>query len=161
MHGPMSGFIKKYFGNFQYVHQDASLEIQAPGGLDTRCAVPSAAPSPDNFLQWFSEYMSREIDGARGSWQTSGGDVAAPEHESADGGASLLLSMPTSPASNAQTRWGPWSGCWPVLPQWFSSLSGWTVTSLPVSIPGLRQSTYAALVTWLLHPWFAGRTLCL
>ena len=105
MHGPMSGFIKKYFGTFQYVRRDASLEIQAPGGLDARCAVPSAAPSPDNFLQWFSDYMSREIDGARGSWQIFVSDVVALEHKSADGGASLLLTMPTSLASNAQTGW--------------------------------------------------------
>ncbi|KAG5742870.1 hypothetical protein H9Q70_014412 [Fusarium xylarioides] len=104
MHGPMSGFIKKYFGNFQYVRQDASLEIQTAGGVSGRCAVPSAAPSPDNFLQWFSNYVSRELDGARGSWHISSGDVA-PEHESADGGARLLLTMPTSPASNVQTRW--------------------------------------------------------
>jgi hypothetical protein len=104
MHGPMSGFIKKYFGNFQYAHQDAFLEIQAAGRVSGRCAVPSAAPSPDNFLQWFSNYVSRELDGARGSWHISSGDVA-PEHESGDDGARLLLAMPTSPASNVQTRW--------------------------------------------------------
>ncbi|KAJ0121961.1 hypothetical protein J7T55_002472 [Diaporthe amygdali] len=104
MHGPMSGFIKKYFGNFQYVHQDAFLEIKAAGRLSGRCAVPSAAPSPDNFLQWFSDYMSRELDGARGSWHVSSGD-AAPEHEIDGDGARLLLTMPTSPAFSAQTRW--------------------------------------------------------
>ncbi|KAH7131171.1 FunK1 protein kinase [Dactylonectria macrodidyma] len=104
MHGPMSGFIKKYFGNFQYVRQDVLLEIQAAGGVSGRCAVPTAAPSPDNFLQWFSNYVSRELDGARGSWRISSGNVA-PEHESADDGARLLLTMPTSPASNVQTRW--------------------------------------------------------
>lgn len=104
MHGPMSGFIKKYFGNFQYAHQDASLELQAAGRVRARCAVPSAAPSPDNFLEWFSDYTLRELDGARGSWHISIGDVA-PEHESDDDGARLLLTMPPSPASNAQTRW--------------------------------------------------------
>ncbi|KAF9765556.1 hypothetical protein IL306_002147 [Fusarium sp. DS 682] len=104
MHGPMSGFIRKYFGNFQYVHQDASLVIQAPGGVRSRCVVPSNAPSPDDFLQWFSNYVSRELDGSRGSWHIYSGDVA-PEHEGADSGARLLLAIPTSPASNVQTRW--------------------------------------------------------
>lgn len=104
MHGPMSGFINKYFGDFQFAHQDAFLEVQAAGRVVGRCAVPSAAPSPDNFLQWFSDYTSRKLDGARGSWHISDDDVA-PEHESDDDGARLLLTMPTSPAHNAQTRW--------------------------------------------------------
>ena len=104
MHGRMSGFIKKYFGNFQYAHQDAFLEILTAGRVGGRSAVPSAAPSPDGFLQWFSNYMSRELDGARGSWHLSSGDTA-PEHESDDDGARLLLTIPTSPASSVQTRW--------------------------------------------------------
>ncbi|KAI8630987.1 FunK1 protein kinase [Xylariaceae sp. FL1651] len=104
MHGPMSGFIRKYFGNFQYVHQDAYLEIQVAGKVSGRCAIPSAAPSPDNFLQWFSNHVSRELDGARGSWHISSGDVA-PGHESDDDGTSLLLTMSTSPNSNEQARW--------------------------------------------------------
>ncbi|KAH8898376.1 FunK1 protein kinase [Thozetella sp. PMI_491] len=104
MHGPMSGFIKKYFGNFQYAHQDAFLEIQVAGRVSGRCTVPSAAPSSDNFLQWFSNYTSRELDGARGSWHISSGG-AAPEHESDDDGARLFLTMSSSPASNVQTRW--------------------------------------------------------
>lgn len=104
MHGPMSGFIKKYFGNFQYAHQDAFLEIQTAGRLTARCAVPSAVPSPDSFLQWFSDYMSRELGGARGSWHISNGDVAH-ENESNDDGARLLLNMPSSPAPKIQTKW--------------------------------------------------------
>ncbi|KAK1948825.1 FunK1 protein kinase [Colletotrichum sublineola] len=104
MHGPMSGFIKKYFGNFQYVRQDASLEFQIPGGFSGHCAIPSAAPSPDSFIQWFSNYVSRELDGARGSWDISS-DNRAPKQEDAEGGARLLLTMPTSPASNVPTRW--------------------------------------------------------
>jgi serine/threonine protein kinase len=100
MHGPMSGFIKKYFGKIEYVHQEALLAGRAGGP----CAVPSAAPSPDNFLQWFSNYISREFDGARGSWHVSGGNVA-PERENADDGARLLLTIPTSPALDAQMRW--------------------------------------------------------
>lgn len=105
MHGPMSGFIKKYFGNFRYVQKDDFLEIQAAGRASGRCAVPSAAPSPESFLQWFSDYMSRELDGARGSWHVSRGGDAAPEHENDDDGARLLLTMPTTPASSIQTRW--------------------------------------------------------
>src|SRR5438552_1447630 len=99
-HGPMSGFIKKYFGKIEYVHQEALLAGRAGGP----CAVPSAAPSTDNFLQWFSNYISREFDGARGSWHVSGGNVA-PERENADDGARLLLTIPTSPALDAQMRW--------------------------------------------------------
>lgn len=83
MHGPMSGFIKKYFGNLQYDPQDATLP---------------ASPSPDDFLLWFSNHVSREHDGARGSWQI-------PEHESADDGACILLTIPDSLAPDVQTRW--------------------------------------------------------
>ena len=36
IHGPISGFTKKYFGNFQYIHQDAFLEIQAAGKVNGR-----------------------------------------------------------------------------------------------------------------------------
>lgn len=104
MHGPMSGFIQKYFGDFSYTHQNAFLQIRAAGGVSFRCAVPSAAPSPDSFLQWFSDYMSRELDGARGSWHIVSGDVA-PENEHDDDGALLLLTVPASPAANVQTRW--------------------------------------------------------
>lgn len=90
LRGPMSGFIRRFFGDFQHVRQDVLLENQAP--------------SPDKILQWFSNYTSRELDGARGSWHISGGNVA-PEHESADDGARLLFAMPTSPAPNVQPRW--------------------------------------------------------
>lgn len=83
MHGPMKGFIKKYFGNLQCDPQDATLP---------------APPSPDEFLRWFSNHISREADGARNSWQI-------PENESADDGARLLLTIPASSASDVQTRW--------------------------------------------------------
>lgn len=99
MHGPMTGFIKKFFGNFQYVRQHDSLEIQVAGRLNSRCAIPSSAPSPDDFLQWVSNYLSQELDGARGSWRIS------TEHESDERGAHLLLTMPASPTSDVQTRW--------------------------------------------------------
>ncbi|XXG98085.1 rRNA-binding ribosome biosynthesis protein [Hypoxylon texense] len=104
MHGPMSGFIKKYFGKFRHVHQDDFLEIQVAGKVSGRYAIPSAAPSPDNFLQWFSKQLSSELGGARGSWHISGGNVT-PEYETADDGTCLLLTIPASQTSNADTRW--------------------------------------------------------
>lgn len=72
MHGPMSGFIKRYFSNLQCDTQDATLPVPL-------------APSPDDFLQWFSNHVSREVDSARGSWQI-------PEPESDDDGARPLFS---------------------------------------------------------------------
>ncbi|KFY73492.1 hypothetical protein V499_06424 [Pseudogymnoascus sp. VKM F-103] len=83
MHGPMSGFIKRYFGNLQCDPQDATL---------------ATTPSPDDFLEWFSSHASGEFDGARGSWQI-------PEHESDNDGARLLVTIPASPASDVQTKW--------------------------------------------------------
>lgn len=50
LHGHMSGFIRKFFRKFQYVHQGASLEIQAAGQVTGRWVVPSAGPSPGDFL---------------------------------------------------------------------------------------------------------------
>ncbi|KAI1418377.1 FunK1 protein kinase [Hypoxylon sp. FL1857] len=104
MHGPMTGFIKKYFGNFQYIHEDGVLEIRAAGRVSYRCDIPSAVPSPDDFLQWFSEYLSRELDGARGSWHISTNNVAQA-NEGADNGAQLLLTIIPSQVSSKQTRW--------------------------------------------------------
>lgn len=106
MHGPMNGFMDKFFGDFHFIHQDTFLEIEAAGRAHCRCAFPSAVPSPDNFLEWFADYMSGESDGARGSWHVYGGDGVASEHESRDdGGARLVLTMPPiSPDSNTQTR---------------------------------------------------------
>lgn len=93
MHGPMSGFLKKHFGNLQYTHEDAFLEIQAAGNISNRCAVPPAVPSPGNFLQWLSNYDSWEYEGARGSWHISSGNVA-PEHESDGDSARHLFKRP-------------------------------------------------------------------
>ncbi|KAI0481457.1 FunK1 protein kinase [Xylaria cf. heliscus] len=104
LHGPMSGFIKKFFGHFQYVNQGALLEIKTAGRVSCRCAVPSAAPSPDGFLQWFSNYISRELDGARGSWRISSRNEI-PGRESDDGDARILLDMTTTPTPDSQTRW--------------------------------------------------------
>jgi hypothetical protein len=83
MHGPMSGFIKRNFGNLQCDPQDATL---------------STTPSPDVFLEWFASHASGEFDDSRGSWQI-------PEHESDNDGARLLLTIPASPASDVQTKW--------------------------------------------------------
>lgn len=109
MHGPMNGFIDKSFVGLEYIFKDGFFEIQTAGRVRGRCALPSATPTSVNFLQWFSDYTSRDLDGARGSWHVSGGDGVASEHESGDdGGARLLLTMPpTSPASSfsTQTRW--------------------------------------------------------
>lgn len=100
MNGPMSGFVKKYFGHFQYINQDRELEIQTVGRSSVRCAVPSVAPSPDKFLPWFSDYVSRELDGARGSWR-----ITPPERESTDEGARLLLAIPSLPTADVPVRW--------------------------------------------------------
>lgn len=111
MHGPMSAFIKRYFGNFHYTHQDALLEIRAPtGNVVGHFAVPDAPPSPDNFLQWFSVYFSQELDrDARGAWKTTSDNVAS-EHETADNaavdGVRLLLTLPArSDSSNIERGW--------------------------------------------------------
>ncbi|KAI0455632.1 FunK1 protein kinase [Xylaria acuta] len=69
-----------------------------------RCPIPSVALSPDSFLQWFSNYVSWELDGARGSWRISSGNGAS-EHRSDGDGARILLAMTTSPAPDLQTRW--------------------------------------------------------
>ncbi|KAI0523825.1 FunK1 protein kinase [Xylaria bambusicola] len=104
MHGPMDGFIKKYFGNFPYVHRDGILEIQTSDSGTSRCRVPSAAPLPDDFLRWFAEYVSSELDGARGSWHISGGNTAT-EHKDVEDGARLLLSIPPSPIPIVEAKW--------------------------------------------------------
>ncbi|RYC61290.1 hypothetical protein CHU98_g4921 [Xylaria longipes] len=83
---------------------DGRMHGPMTGGASCRCAVPSAAPSPDSFLQWVSNYVSLEFDGARGSWRISGSNGAS-ERESDDDGAHVLLAMTTSPASDVQARW--------------------------------------------------------
>jgi hypothetical protein len=111
LHGPMSAFIKTYFSNFHYIHQDASFEIRAPtGNVLGRFAVPDAPPSPDNFLQWFSDYVFQHPDGdARGTWRISSDDVAS-EHGIADNAAAdgvrLLLTLRTrSDSCNIEPGW--------------------------------------------------------
>ncbi|KAI0546194.1 FunK1 protein kinase [Xylaria curta] len=104
MHGPMSGFLEKYFGGFHCIHQDGFLEIKIAGRGSSRCTIPVAAPSSDNFLQWFSNYVSQELDGVRGSWHTSSYKLAL-NHKSDDEGARILLTIPGSLAFNPQIRW--------------------------------------------------------
>lgn len=80
LHGPMNGFVKRYFGNL--------LDI-ADGS--------SAAPSPKDFLRWFSSYVSREVDGARGIWHIASEDTSNNTR--------LLLGVPSVGASEGQARW--------------------------------------------------------
>ncbi|KAI0818189.1 FunK1 protein kinase [Xylaria sp. FL0064] len=104
MHGPMSGFIKKFFGDFQYSHEDGLFKIQTAEGISSKYTIPSAPPLPDNFLEWFSNYVARESDGARGSWHISSGD-AASEYGIPNDEARLLLTIPTSPNSSTHVKW--------------------------------------------------------
>ncbi|OBT70352.1 hypothetical protein VE03_00300 [Pseudogymnoascus sp. 23342-1-I1] len=83
MHDPMSGFIKRYFGNLQYEPQDATLP---------------APQSPADFLQWFASHVLREAGGARGS-------LHIPENGGSEDGARLFLTIHAAPASDVQTRW--------------------------------------------------------
>ncbi|KFY09571.1 hypothetical protein V492_05430 [Pseudogymnoascus sp. VKM F-4246] len=69
------------------------LKSQVP-----KCGVPSAIPSPDDFLQWFSSHVSREPDASRGSSHI-------PESESPDDGARLLWAIPALLVSDVQIRW--------------------------------------------------------
>ncbi|KAI1172842.1 FunK1 protein kinase [Nemania sp. FL0916] len=103
MHGPMRGFIKKYFNDFQHVHQDVSPEYQAAGRAAGSSVVPSTTP-PDDLLEWFSSYIPRETGRARGSWHIPSRNTA-PKHASVGDGTRIFLSIPASPASDAQTRW--------------------------------------------------------
>jgi len=100
LHGPISRFIEKYFGSFQYTHQGDVLEIQTPGGTSSQSAVPSVIPSPDDFQQWFSDYLQEEREGARGSWHVLPGTGAGE-------GTRLLLTLPTRVTStpNGHTIW--------------------------------------------------------
>ncbi|KAG6150660.1 hypothetical protein E4U37_005867 [Claviceps purpurea] len=117
MHGPTSGFIKKYFGAFQYIHQDSLLEIQLAGRVIGRCAIP-AAPPPDNLLEWFSNLLSREFEGARGSWHIIYGKGGV-EHENTDGYARFQLVLPTSSGVFTETKWD----CTQVIGQFVSHRS--------------------------------------
>ncbi|KAG6113891.1 hypothetical protein E4U13_003626 [Claviceps humidiphila] len=117
MHGPTSGFVRKYFGAFQYIHQDSLLEIQRAGRVIGRCAIPAAPPS-DNVLEWFSNLLSREFEGARGSWHITYGKGGV-EHENTDGYARLQLVLPTSSGAFIETKWD----CTQVIGQFVSHRS--------------------------------------
>ncbi len=97
MHGPMNKRV------YQYAHQDTLLEVRAAGGGSSCCCLLSATPLPDDFLEWVSNYTSWGLDGSRGSWHMSSRNVA-PKYDSANDGARLLLTIPASPGSSAQTR---------------------------------------------------------
>ncbi|KAI0966304.1 FunK1 protein kinase [Xylaria arbuscula] len=97
MHGPTSGFIKRYFGDFHYVHQDDTLKIQTSRDASSLCAVLLAPLLPDDFLKWFSNFVSQQLDGAQGSWQISCTEFY--------GDTLFLLATPISPASDLEIQW--------------------------------------------------------
>ncbi|KAK5629961.1 hypothetical protein RRF57_005676 [Xylaria bambusicola] len=100
MHGPMNQFIEKHFGHFQYIHQDGLLKIQPRGRASSQFAIPPAAPSPDDFLHWFSQCVSGGLDGARGAWH-----IHPAESGDAEDGARVLFTITPSPASKVETEW--------------------------------------------------------
>ncbi|KAG8407888.1 hypothetical protein J3458_020198 [Metarhizium acridum] len=92
MHGPMPGFIRKFFGKSPHTHRDDGREVQ------------SLAPTPDSFLHWFSNFVSEKSDADRASWHVFRNTVTANQ-EQTDVGTSLLLTMPPSPNPNGQISW--------------------------------------------------------
>lgn len=60
IHGPVSGFI--------FPREDAVRK--AADEATGRYALSSTAPSPEDFLQWFSNFSSAELNGARWTWHT-------------------------------------------------------------------------------------------
>ena len=109
LHGPMGDLIKKYFGNFRYFHQDASLEIRAAAGdVRSQYTIPDDPPSPDNFLRWFSDYALQENGAdARGAWHIAG-DIVASDQETNENtdGVRLFLTLPSrSTSSNIERGW--------------------------------------------------------
>ncbi|KAG5979387.1 hypothetical protein E4U55_005228 [Claviceps digitariae] len=126
LHGPMSGFMKRYFGQFQYVRaeMESVLEIQTAGQVRGRCALPlpSAVPwetdhddndnndDAEHFIGWLSGYLARETDGARGSWHFSGVDLFRGNQDQGQGSQMLLTRLPPdSPgASSSDTTSWQW-----------------------------------------------------
>ncbi|KAF2969955.1 hypothetical protein GQX73_g3620 [Xylaria multiplex] len=105
MHGPMNGFIKKYFGDFRYIPEEASLEIWTAGKVHSRYVVPKVPPSPNNFIQWFCNYTSQESGPARGHWHILSDDMA-PGDGVNNGSERLLLTMSAPLALNKNTaKW--------------------------------------------------------
>ncbi|KAF1733596.1 hypothetical protein CRV24_007501 [Beauveria bassiana] len=100
MHGPMNGFIGKYFGSFQHTYKGSILELGKDGRICGRYPVPSAAPLPDSFLSWFSELATCELDNARGSWHIISDNKAAEQNR-----AGFFLVMPSSSPSCVQMEW--------------------------------------------------------
>jgi hypothetical protein len=100
MHGPMKGFIQRYFTSFEYSCEDFFLEIHAAGAVSRRYAIPSA-PSPDKFLQWFSHHG---LDTSQYSWHASS-DAVTPGHENPGDSARLLMTMAKPLAANAHVQW--------------------------------------------------------
>lgn len=95
--GPIGGFLKRHFGTIHCVLKGSELEMNTAEWSGLRCPIPLTAPSSDSFLSWFSDYMSQQLDGARGSWKIY-------EHNSAENGACLILTMPSLPVCDEQTQ---------------------------------------------------------
>ncbi|KAI1264082.1 FunK1 protein kinase [Xylariaceae sp. FL1019] len=87
MHGPMSGFIQKYFGHFQYSYEDSCLKIHDSTNAFTQYTIPTLAPSPDRFVTWFTEVVAGAQTSARCSWRVK----TVPALESAQ----FFLSVPS------------------------------------------------------------------
>lgn len=146
MHGPMPGFMAKFFGEPTCTHRDNGLEFQ------------SAAPTPDSFLPWFSNFVSEKYDGDRASWHTFSNTVAA-NHEQSDLGTSLLLTIPPSPTPNAQTRWSHTQ----VIGQFYKMKAliintDWCVSASPPSkslLVSLPNCSFMAF-TYVVHRWSFG-----
>ncbi|KAK8149019.1 hypothetical protein G3M48_008496 [Beauveria asiatica] len=105
MHGPMSGFIDKYFGRFQHTYQGSILELRKDERICGRYTVPSAAPLPNSFLPWFSDFATCELDNARGSWHTFSDNKVAEEKSACDYSVGFALHMPTSSVSGVKIQW--------------------------------------------------------
>lgn len=102
IHGPIPGFMERHFANFPFVVQGGeTLLTYAAERIGGHSAIPSGAPSPDKFVQWFSSHVSQELDGARGLWHIS----QDSGHESTEDSAHILLTMSPCLVCTAATIW--------------------------------------------------------
>lgn len=92
MHGPMSGFLEKFFCNFRHTYAHGVLDTYLVENQVGRVPVPSAVPSPADFVGWFSAFMGKQADGARGAWHCSNSS-RSPEANIDGNFARLLLTM--------------------------------------------------------------------
>ncbi|KAI0142834.1 hypothetical protein GGR57DRAFT_376041 [Xylariaceae sp. FL1272] len=92
MHGPMSGFVDKYFGHFQHSFEDTCLRIHDSTNAFKDYTVSELAPSPERFIAWFTDVVGGSTNHPRCSWRVD----HQPDSESAQ----FFLSDP----SNSTTR---------------------------------------------------------